>query len=234
MMTGKSRGAQARVCNADLGAKRGHVAQSKAKARRDAAAWEWIFFMQACSQERRLTLRELAAGLTAQPDAATRSGKPWSEMQVSRVFAAKGITPKELYRRITTPDAYERKVWPQEAYDKWNEASQELGALTERNGSWKPTVDHPAGRADIVRFKDGKRFAGCEPEAQVLSVRGGRYRLLILDLERGGTWEMTTPVYARDLETWVWARSRAERIRAHERLREAYFRAADAKFLRHR
>ena len=233
-MTDPVKSKNIRVKNSDIGAERGHKAQSAAKARRDTAAWDAIFFLQLCNQTRRVTLQKMADELTLLPHTQTQSGEPWTQMQVSRVFATKGMTPKELFQRITMPDAFERKGWPQRIYDAWFAASQELDALNDRNGSWVPSVDHPAARTELVRFKSRKIFPGCDRVAQVVQERGGRYTLRILDFEQGGTWDTTAPVLATELETWVWVKSREERILESERLRKRYFHLEDKIFPGHR
>lgn len=215
------------VPNAEIGARRGHDAQSLAKIKRDKAAWEEIAILQMFNRHLRLTLRDYADHLTRRKTP-TAQGGAWSEMQVSRVFKVYRSNPKKLYLGMTIPLPFERKVWPQENYAKWLAATQEMNALTDVNGSWHLTVERPAARTDLVRLMPEFALPGCDAEGQVSAVRGGRYTVIIIDFVQDGTFEIVCP--ATSLETWVWKQSRLQRIRASDRLRERYFRPEGAVF----
>lgn len=151
----------------------------------------------------------------------TSRGGPWTPPLVQRVMAAKGVSAKELTRRVTQPLVYEpRPDWPAKVYEEFRLQVEQIDAPSERTGEWLPATRHAPAVADLVRRSSqtpSRLHVGQVVRLKSVSVFICRFTaddLSSFNRECG----------AAELEVFRYHLSREERIARTERAREWLFR----------
>ena len=144
---------------------------------------------------------------------ATRQGKPWTAGLVHAQMRMRGTKAKALVRRMTEPKVFERRDFPIELYHRWRRAIDRLDHLTEDTGQWRSALQAEPRRADLIRHP-------MHGEGQVVAKAGiAVFACRFL----GGTGTFDVECRAVELETFVFHRTRAERIAETTRLSRRFF-----------
>lgn len=204
--------------NHRLGQARSRLVRSSAAAQQRKKAWEAI--SRIAIMDEVTTLQDFADRLNEQ-EVPTSRGGPWTPQLVQRIMAAKGVSAKELTKRVTQPSVFEpRRDWPPDAYKEFRRRLDQIDAPSERTGQWLPATRHAPKVADLVR--QPSRGQAKFPVGQVIAVKSISTFICRFTADELGSSDHECA--AAELEVFRYYRSREERIEETQKWRDYLFR----------
>ena len=196
---------------------RGHAksleSRKTASKAHDEQVWTLMIVLSDLHQPK--SLRELAALLDGQVP--TRRGRAWNAQLVD-YFLKKhlGRTPRARLKTFVAntrrPSHYEQLIIPEEYYQKYVQVLEAINEPSENNGAWQRVADVEPERFGLVRHAD-------YGEGQFRKRRRlGLYRCSFIK-----DWEsFEVDCRAVDLETFVWRRSREDRLAVTDLIKKRF------------
>lgn len=205
--------------NHRLGQTRSRQVRSSAAAQQRKKAWDAMINIAIMDEP--TTLQDFADRLN-ELEVPTSRGGPWTPPLVQRVMAGKGVSAKELTRRVTQPLVYEpRPDWPVEVYKEFGRRVEQIDAPSESTGNWLPATRYPPAKADLVRL--AKQEQPKVDWGQVVGIKSAAVFICRFTANDLGSYDRDCT--AAELEVFRYHRSREERIAETQRLREWFFRS---------
>lgn len=193
-------------------------ASAAEKVRREA----WHALINIAIMHEPQTLQGYADRLNEMSVPTSRKGT-WTPQLVQRVLAAKGLSAKELTRRVSQPSVYEeRSDWSDEVYKAFRQRVEQLDTPSDFTGRWLPAIQHPPAVSDFVRHPEHAR--GKLPYGQIVQVKSAAVFICRFVADDFATFDREC--IAAELEVFRFNLSREQRIARTQELREWFFRRA--------